>query len=114
MSSAPGRPESPDGEGDRPGPDATEVFDAIGVPEPPEVMAFRMKRPVVGYQLTAPVPSADQAGADDTVQTPAPGRPPAWPPVSRGRVTSAAVHADAATWAASEVPGQAAVSDPAV
>jgi hypothetical protein len=109
-SSAPGLPEQPDGEGDRHGPEATEVFDAIEAPEPPEVMAFRMKRPVVGYQLTAPVPPDDQAGADDTVQTPAPGRSPA----TRDRVSSAAVHAEAATWAASEVPGQAAVSDPAV
>ncbi|HEY3981063.1 MAG TPA: hypothetical protein VGM79_27550 [Streptosporangiaceae bacterium] len=102
------------GEGDRPGPEVTDVFDAI---EAPEVVAFRLKRPaaMADYgRLAAPPPSppaaADHSGTDDTVQTPAPGRLSD----GRNRVTSAAAHADAATWAASEVPGQAAVSDPAV
>jgi hypothetical protein len=100
-------PPPADGENDGPGPEATQVLDAV---EPPEVMAFRLKRPLAasGYTLTAP--PADQTGTADTVQTPLPGRPPG----SRDRVASAAVHADAATWAASEVPGQAAVADPAV
>jgi hypothetical protein len=104
----PAAPPAPaDGEDDGPGPETTQVLDAV---EPPEVVAFRLKRPLAasGYTLTAP--PADQAGTADTVQTPVPGRSPG----SRDRVASAAVHADAATWAASEVPGQAAVADPAV
>ncbi|HMH90934.1 MAG TPA: hypothetical protein VK586_07590 [Streptosporangiaceae bacterium] len=85
------------------------MFDAI---EAPEVVAFRLKLPVTvaEYGRMAPAASADPSGTDDTVQTPAPGRLAD----GRNRVTSAAAHADAATWAASEVPGQAAVSDPAV
>jgi hypothetical protein len=102
-----GPPAPAAGEDDGSGPEATQVLDAV---EPPEVVAFRLKRPLAasGYTLTAP--PADQAGTADTVQTPVPGRSPG----SRDRVASAAVHADAATWAASEVPGQAAVADPAV
>jgi hypothetical protein len=110
-------PEQRGGEDDRPGPEVTDVFDAIEAPEAPEVVAFRLKRPatVADYARMAPAASADPSGTDDTVQTPAPARPGAGRAAAgRDRVTSAAVHADAATWAASEVPGQAAVSDPAV
>jgi hypothetical protein len=115
-------PERRGGEDDHPGPEATDVFDAIEGPEAPEVVAFRLKRPaaVTDYARLAPAPSADPGGTDDTVQTPSPGRTAAGrtaagrAAASRDRVASAAVHADAATWAASEVPGQTAVADPAV
>ena len=105
--SAPG-PEQRGGDDGRPGPEVTDGFDAV---EAPEVVAFRLKRPgtITDYGRMAPT-SPDPGGTADTVQTPIPGRLAD----SRNRVTSAAAHADAVTWAASEVPGQAAVSDPAV
>ena len=111
-SGGPGQPG--DGEDDRRGPEAA------GAPEPsaaesPEAAAFRLKRPGSRSDhgraaRAAPATPADPSGTEDTVQTPAPGRSPG----GRDRVTSTAAHADAATWAASEVPGHAAVSDPAV
>jgi hypothetical protein len=99
-------PPRPGGADDRPAPEDAE---AAGVPE---VAAFRYRRPadVAGRPLPGAVTPADPAGRDDTVQTPVPVRPPD----GRDRVISAARHADAAAWSASEVPGQAAVTDPAL
>jgi hypothetical protein len=95
------------------GPDARPVGEADPAPDGPEVVAFRLKRPLTAAEHVPEVrgPGADPSGTDDTVQTPAPGR---LPDTSRDRVTSAAAHADAATWVASEVPGQAAATDTAV
>ena len=97
------------GEDGRASSDVTGGFDAV---EAPEVVAFRLKRPgpMADYGRMTPAAPADPSGTADTVQTPIPGRLTD----GRNRVTSAAAHADAVTWAASEVPGQAAVSDPAV
>jgi hypothetical protein len=99
-------PQRPDGPGDRPAPEDAEAAGAPGV------AAFRFRRPVAMTERirATSVTSADQAGLDDTVQTPVPVRPLD----DRDRVSSAARHADAATWSASEVPGQAAVTDPAI
>jgi hypothetical protein len=99
-------PQRPDGAGDRPAPEDAQATGAPGV------TAFRFRRPAAMTERmqAAPVTSADPAGLDDTVQTPAPVRPLD----DRDRVSSAARHADAATWSASEVPGQAAVTDPAI
>lgn len=108
--SSPG-PGQPGGEDDRRGPEAAGAPEALGA-EPPEVVAFRLKRPVTpadDHGRAAPATSADPSGTEDTVQTPAPGRSLA----GRDSATSTAAHADAASWAASEVPGHAAVSDTA-
>jgi hypothetical protein len=100
------KPERPGGPAGRPAPPAP---DASGVPG---VTAFRFRRPVATAEHARAVPAtpADPAGLEDTVQTPVPVRPPD----DRDRVASAARHAEAATWGASEVPGQAAVTDSAV
>jgi len=112
---------------DRPGDPAGRPAAAAEVPGVPEVASFRFRRPVVMTERPAvPVAPADPAGLDDTVQTPVPVRPPGAARFDhegdrdhdadrdRDRLASAARHADAATWGASEVPGQAAVTDSAV
>ena len=70
---------------------------------------------MAGFAGIAPAPSAAPSGTDDTGSAPAPG-PSVTGRLAKGResVTSAAAHDDEATWAASEVPGQAVGSDPAV
>ena len=120
---------------ERPG-DTPAVRPEPAVPEAsggPEVTAFRFRRPAAMTERARAVATAaaDPAG-EDTVQTPAPVRPLHLDAGrrdddrdhdrdgdhdrdrDRDRIASAARHADAATWGASEVPGQAAVTDSAV
>jgi hypothetical protein len=60
--------------------------------------------------------NADRPQAPAADQSPAPqaADSASWPQDSRDQLSSAAVNADAATWAAGELPGQAAVTDTAV
>jgi hypothetical protein len=76
-------------------------------PRSPSLSRFR--RPGAG-------PDRAAATADDQAETQAIARPQAGerPADNRDRVSSAAATADAAAWAASELPGQAAVTDTAV
>jgi len=107
-------PEQRGGQDDRPGREVTEVFDAI---EPPGVVAFRLKHraTVAGFAGLAPAPSAAPSGTDDTGPTPAPGPSATGRPADgRDGAASTAANEDAATWAASNVPGQAVASDPGV
>jgi hypothetical protein len=55
-----------------------------------------------------PAPAAEQSPAPQAAET------AGWPQDSREQLSSAAASADAATWAAGELPGQAAVTDTAV
>jgi hypothetical protein len=90
----------------------------------PGIVAFRpraetspalsaLQRPTQGTDSDR-APAADLEQAGDQVgelgHAGAPGRPAG----NRDRLSSAAANADAATWAASELPGQAAVTDTAV
>lgn len=61
-------------------------------------------------------PNADRPQAPAADQRPAPQAPEGagWPQDGRDHLSSAAASADAATWAAGELPGQAAVTDTAV
>jgi hypothetical protein len=118
-------------------PEASVPESAVPEASVPEVTAFRFRRPAAMTERARAVatPRADPAG-EDTVQTPAPVRPLHLDAGrrdddrdhdrdgdhdrdldrdrDRDRIASAARHADAATWGASEVPGQAAVTDSAV
>jgi hypothetical protein len=69
----------------------------------------RLMRPGAGADH-APAPERAPASSVDEGQSPAAGRPQD----GRDRVSSTTANADAATWAASELPGQAAVTDTAV
>ena len=66
----------------------------------------------------APAPGRAPVSENDSVAAPAAdqGRAesPGWQQGGRDRISAAAANADAATWAASELPGQAAATDTAV
>jgi hypothetical protein len=61
-------------------------------------------------------PNADRPQVPAAEQSPAPqaAESAGWPQDSRDQLSSAAASADAATWAAGELPGQAAVTDTAL
>jgi hypothetical protein len=89
-------------------------------PGSPGIVAFRPRieaGPALStLQRPAQGTDGDHALAGDREQASEHGHAggSGWPQGSRDRVSSAAANADAATWAASELPGQAAVTDTAV
>ena len=62
----------------------------------------------------APAAGSAPGPSNEPAEDQAPAQVPGWQQSSRDRISAAAANADAAAWGASELPGQAAVTDTAV
>jgi hypothetical protein len=95
---------------DRPATLAAPTADRTPAPAPDHAAASDRAPAPAHDRAAGPAHDAAAAPTDDQDRAESPG----WQQADTGRVSAAAANADAATWAAGELPGQAAVTDTAV